>query len=84
MHGVSPRPFEMIITDESGKYTPLQRHIRPSAPREWRINHLRRYFLQYLVEDGQDGTRFDCAVLDALDRLEAEYPESGSGLKKQA
>lgn len=34
------------------------------------IEALRREYLHKWVEDPQDGTDFDCAILDALERLE--------------
>jgi hypothetical protein len=33
------------------------------------LQELKRYYSAELAEDKQDGTNFDCAVLDALDSL---------------
>ena len=33
------------------------------------LQALKRYYSSELAEDKQDGTNFDCAVLDALDNL---------------
>lgn len=47
-----------------------------------RINKLRvlkKYFLDNLVEDPIDGTKFDCDVLDALCKLEERYEENKNG-----
>lgn len=41
--------------------------------RKRRLEMLRLYFLNLLVEDGQDGTGFDCDVLDAIEALEKKY-----------
>jgi len=40
-----------------------------------KIKTLRQYFLKNLVEDPQDGTKFDCVVLDAFKELERKTRE---------
>ena len=54
---------------------PLARPLEPAATRKERIANLKLYFAKFLVEDPQDETPFDCAVLDALDQVAREYPE---------
>jgi hypothetical protein len=41
--------------------------------REEKLRSLEFYFLNGLAEDLQNGTDFDCAVLDAIDKLQREF-----------
>jgi len=50
--------------------------LDPQAPRQERLERLKQYYLRYLVEDPQDGTTFDCAILDFLRDMEEEYKEN--------
>lgn len=34
-----------------------------------RLAALKKYYSEFLAEDKQDGTSFDCLVLDAIDEL---------------
>lgn len=43
------------------------------APRNERLEQLKMYYLKYLVEDPQDGTRFDCDILDMIETLRKKY-----------
>ena len=36
------------------------------------LQELKRYYCAELAEDKQDGTNFDCAVLDAIDKVAAQ------------
>lgn len=38
-----------------------------------RLNLLKQFFLESLVEDPIDGTRFDCDILDAIEIMEKKY-----------
>lgn len=58
-----------------GKYLPMIDPASLTMTRRERIEELRLYFVNVLCEDPQDGSPFDCAVLDTLDRIEREYPE---------
>lgn len=49
------------------------KRLPTQAPRSERLERLRMYYLLYLVEDPVDGTKLDCAVLDAIKRLELEF-----------
>lgn len=40
-----------------------------------RINELIKYFAGKLSEDAQDGTPFDCDVLDTLEKLKEKYKD---------
>lgn len=40
-----------------------------------RLDKLKKYFLHELVEDSNDGTNFDCSVLDAFEFLEKRYKD---------
>lgn len=48
-------------------------HVKGDVTREERIDMFEQYYLRVLCEDGQDGTEFDCAVLDALKTLKEKY-----------
>lgn len=57
------------------KYLPMIDLAPFTMTRGERIKELRFYFVNCLCEDPQDGSPFDCAVLDALDQIERDYPE---------
>lgn len=38
-----------------------------------KLNRLKMFFLENLVEDSRDGTVFDCDVLDLISTLEKKY-----------
>jgi len=46
-----------------------------SLSRVEKLDMLKKFFLNSLVEDPQDGTEFDCDVLDAIESLESRYAE---------
>lgn len=41
--------------------------------REEKLRLVELYYLRHLVEDPQDGTDFDCDILDAIKALRAKY-----------
>lgn len=51
----------------------LTDRVPVESTRERRLEILKQYYLAVLVEDGQDGTIFDCDILDAIESLEKKY-----------
>ena len=43
------------------------------ASREDKLRMLELYYLRHLVEDPQDGTPFDCDILDAIKSLREKH-----------
>lgn len=52
-----------------------QKRFDPEAAEDRRkaLKNLEKYYLKTLVEDGMDGTNFDCAVFDAIALLEKQF-----------
>ena len=48
--------------------------VLPEESRNERLENLKQYFLHILAEDQQEGSEFDCNVLDAIDELQRKYP----------
>jgi len=46
-----------------------------SLSRPEKLDMLKKFFLNSLAEDPQDGTEFDCDILDAIESLESRYTE---------
>lgn len=46
-----------------------------SLSRPEKLNMLKKFFINSLAEDPQNGTEFDCDVLDAIESLESRYLE---------
>lgn len=44
-----------------------------------KVQNLIEYFCRNLAEDPQDGTEFDCDVLDALEAVERRYKKERTG-----
>lgn len=51
----------------------IQRFDPNTVTRKDRLEVLMLYFLRHLVEDPQDGTLFDCDVMDAIRELQRKY-----------
>ena len=46
-----------------------------SLSRPEKLNMLKKFFINSLAEDPEDGTEFDCDVIDAIESLESRYLE---------
>jgi hypothetical protein len=57
------------------EYKPLENHIGSCATKGERLDELIKYFNTMLLEDGREGTSFDFAVTNALEKLKREYRE---------
>lgn len=44
-----------------------------------KVQNLIEYFCRNLAEDPQDGTEFDCDVIDALEAVERRYKKERTG-----
>ena len=52
---------------------PLNYKEAEGLTRHGALRALELYYLRVLVEDPQDGTNFDCDVLDAISTLKRKY-----------
>ena len=51
----------------------IDEDFRIKATEIEKLTALKSYYLNHLVDDPIDGSRFDCDVLDALDALMGKY-----------
>jgi len=58
--------------------TNFNERMDPKVHRVEKLKRLKQYFLHHLVEDPQDGTCFDCMVLDAIEALENVFKDDGN------
>lgn len=49
------------------------KRLHSRVSRKDKLEVLKQYYLQFMVEDWQDGTDFDCDVLDAIESLQIKY-----------
>lgn len=49
--------------------------LAPQEKRSVRLEMLKKFYLEYLVEDPIDGTSLDCEVLDIIDALKKKYKD---------
>jgi len=47
-----------------------------------RLEMLKQHFLRELCEDQHEGSKFDCDVLDAINALQAKYPQKKSSVSR--
>lgn len=52
------------------------KRVPVEATRLERLDQLKQYFLNFLVEDPQDGSGFDCNVLNVIEGLGAHYKDN--------
>lgn len=70
-----------LIIEDTGGYNirEISRNLFNSVDveirkkRKEKLYRLKMYYLTVLVEDSQDGTTFDCEVIDVINKLEEDF-----------